>query len=299
MKYYWIDFIDDFLYEKSINQWLSDESIKSYQSVFNSLFLTPYLNLEDLTTFTEMNFKRYLWDSFLKNKWSSHTYNRYRKNLKCFCDYLVRNRLINENPLKNIPIKKNWKNLPKALNTKQVKELFNVIDKIFSNIDFISKRNKAIMCFYIYTWCRLKELINLKTSDIDFIKWTIRINKGKWNKDRIIPLTHKLSDILINYLLKKKKSRLITEILFPTRFWWTLQHRDIYNIVWKIKNNLSFSFTPHMLRHTFATELVRKNINLYNISKVLWHSSIKTTQIYLWLDVEEIRSDLNNISLYN
>lgn len=66
MKYYWIDFIDDFLYEKSVNQWLSDESIKSYQSVFNSLFLTPYLDIENLKSFTEINIKRYLWDSFFE-----------------------------------------------------------------------------------------------------------------------------------------------------------------------------------------------------------------------------------------
>lgn len=53
-----------------------------------------------------------------------------------------------------------------------------------------------------------------------------------------------------------------------------------------------------MLRHTFATELVRKNVNLYNISKVLWHSNLKTTQIYLWLDIQDIKTSLDNISLY-
>lgn len=298
MKYYWIDFIDDFLYEKSVNQWLSDESIKSYQSVFNSLFLTPYLDIENLKSFTEINIKRYLWDSFLKNKWSTHTYNRYRKNLKCFCDYLVRNNLLKENPLKNIPVRKIWKNLPKTLNPKQTKELFKKIEEFFEQKDFITLRNKTIMYFYIYTWCRLKELINVNFSDIDFINWTIRINKAKWNKDRVIPLTNTLSDFLIKYLLKKKKSRSIWDILFPTRFWWKLQHRDIYNIVKKIKTKLSFSFTPHMLRHTFATELVRKNVNLYNISKVLWHSNLKTTQIYLWLDIQDIKTSLDNISLY-
>jgi len=298
MKYYWIDFIDDFLYEKSVNQWLTKDSIHSYQTVFNSLFLNPYIEVENFESYKEINFKRLLWELFLKNEWSTHTYNRYRKNLKCFCDYLVRNWFLKDNPIKNIPIRKSWKNLPKTLDKKQIKELIQKIEKTFKNDDFISFRNKTILYFYIYTWCRLKELVKLKTYDVDFINWTIRINNWKWNKDRVVPLTFTLSDFLIKYLLIKNKSWIKSEIFFPTRFCWYLQHRDIYNVVDKIKKWLSFSFTPHMLRHTFATELVRKNVNLYNISKVLWHSSIKTTQIYLWLDTEEIRENLNSISLY-
>ena len=298
MKYYWIDFIDDFLYEKSINQWVTEWTIHSYTTVFNNLCLNKYIDIENFDSYTEINFKRFLWELFLQNKWSTHTYNRYRKNLKCFCDYLVRNNHIKENPLKNIPVRKTWKNLPKTLSSKQIKELIEKIEKTFLGLDFLSFRNKTIMYFYIYTGCRLKELVNLKVTDIDFINWTIRINNWKWNKDRIVPMVYKLSDYIISYLLKAKKSKIRTEILFPTRFCWYLQHRDIYSIVDKIKKWLSFDFTPHMLRHTFATELVRKNVNLYNISKVLWHSNIKTTQIYLWLNTEEIRESLNNVNLY-
>ena len=79
MKYYWVNFIDDFLYEKSVNEGLSPKTLECYKTSFNLLFLNKYVDIEDFSTFTEINFKRMLWDAFLSNNWSSNTYNRYRK----------------------------------------------------------------------------------------------------------------------------------------------------------------------------------------------------------------------------
>lgn len=298
MKYYWIDFIDSFLFEKSINEGLSLKTIEGYKTSFNLLFLNKYVDVENFTTYTEMNFKYMLWEAFLKNNWSSNTYNRYRKELKVFCDYLLKNNHIEKNPFDNIEPRKVKKNLPKALNVKQVKELINRIEEIYENNDFLSLRNKTIMYCYIYTWCRLSEILKLKISEIDFINKIIRINQGKGNKDRIVPLTNELSDILIKYLLKKRNSRIFWDLLFTTKNWFELTKKDIYRIVKKIKENLSFDFTPHILRHTFATELVRKDIDIYKVSKVLWHSNVKTTQIYMGLTIKDVSDQLQNISLY-
>lgn len=298
MKYYWIDFIDDFLFEKSINQWLSLKTIEGYKTTFNLLFLNQYVDVEDFKSYTEINFKRLLWHFCQKNNWSSNTYNNYRKYLKSFCDYLVKNNYLEKNPFENILVRKVKKNLPKALTQIQVKELLKVVNKIFENNDFLSLRNKTIINFYMYTWCRLSELIKLKIEEIDFINRTIRINDGKGNKDRIIPLTYDLSDILIKYLIKKKNSRNISNFVFPTKNGLEMQKRDIYKIFLKIKNNLSFYFTPHMLRHTFATELIRKDVDIYKVSKVLWHSNVKTTQIYTWLTVKDVSEKLQQINLY-
>ncbi|MDL2280036.1 tyrosine-type recombinase/integrase [Desulfovibrio sp. OttesenSCG-928-G11] len=65
-----------------------------------------------------------------------------------------------------------------------------------------------------------------------------------------------------------------------------------------MQRKISFKLTPHMLRHTFATELVRKDINLFKISRILGHSNTKTTQIYLGLDTRDLRNDLNTKSLF-
>ena len=114
----------------------------------------------------------------------------------------------------------------------------------------------------------------------------------------MVPLTNDLSDILIKYLIKKNESWIFTNLVFPTKNWRELQKRDIYSLVKKIKVSLSFDFTPHMLRHTFATELLRKELDIYKISRVLWHSNVKTTQIYLWLNLNDVSKKLDTVSLY-
>jgi len=299
MKNYDNLLIDSFLFEKSINEWLSPGTIKNYTTMFNLLCNNPYININKSNTFTEINFKRLLWDYLTKLNWGSHTYNKYRKNIKIYCDYLVKEKFLTINPIKDIKVRKTWKTIPKYLNTKQIIQVKRLIEQEFSCDDYITTRNKTILYFYLFSWLRLYELINLKLDDIDFINQTIKINKWKWNKDRLIPLIHKLWDKLLPYLQKKKSSKINTNILFPTRFKWYMQHRDIYNILNKIKPYLNYNLTPHMFRHTFATELVRKNINIYNVSRILWHSDLKTTQIYLWLDLQAVNISLNEAVLFS
>ncbi|MDR3150426.1 MAG: site-specific integrase [Candidatus Peribacteria bacterium] len=84
-----------------------------------------------------------------------------------------------------------------------------------------------------------------------------------------MPLVNDLCKILISYLEKRKDYFLNSNILFPTAFGNNMQHRYIYEIFYKVRSKLDFKFTPHTLRHTFATECVRKNINIYNISRIL------------------------------
>ena len=67
----------------------------------------------------------------------------------------------------------------------------------------------------------------------------------------------------------------------------------------KIRANINFYFTWHQLRHTFATELVRNNFDIFNISKILGHSNIDTTKIYLSVDTAKLKIQLDNISLFS
>ena len=70
------------------------------------------------------------------------------------------------------------------------------------------------------------------------------------------------------------------------------------SIIKMIRKRISFYFTWHQLRHTFATELVRNNFDIYNISRILGHSKIDTTKIYLSVDTERIKQQLDSISLF-
>ncbi len=69
-------------------------------------------------------------------------------------------------------------------------------------------------------------------------------------------------------------------------------------IIKKIRYHISFHFTWHQLRHTFATELVRNNFDIYNISKILGHTKIDTTKIYLSINVRKLKEQLDNVRLF-
>ncbi len=292
-------FIDNFLFEKQVNQWLSIKTIHTYNTSFRVLLNNPYISLEDPNTFTELNFKRLLWEYLIKNNWTSYTYNRYKKNFKIFCQYLVKEKYISENPLKDIRDRKIDKVLPKTLSSKQVEEVIYLVNKLYAWDAFLLKRNRAIVYTYLYTWIRLSELTSLTYLNISLEEWYIKILKWKGWKDRYVPIVNKLSFILQDYIKSRNLQSFQEVTLFPTRYGGSMQHRDIYAIINKIREKINFKLTCHMFRHTFATELARKNLNLYNISQILWHSKIDTTKIYLNFDTETIKNSLNMLNIYS
>lgn len=298
MKHYWIELIDDFLEYKYIHCWLSNETIRTYVFVFNSFLESELFDFNDFSTFTEANFLKCLKDNLINKKWSSRTYNKMRKNLKVFCDYLIMKWKLTANPLEKITYRNTEKNLPKYLTRSQINILQRTIEKVYKCDNVISIRNKTIMYFYLFSWLRLSELTHLKLEDISFENNTIRVNKGKWWKDRVVPLISILKKKLKIYLSTCHKHKIDIDILFPTRFWNCLQHRDIYNIFNKVRAKLSFRFTPHMCRHTFATTLINNDVPIYNVQKAMWHTDIKTTEIYVCLDMNNFAKKLNKLKLF-
>ncbi|WP_321471736.1 site-specific integrase [Halarcobacter sp.] len=78
-----------------------------------------------------------------------------------------------------------------------------------------------------------------------------------------------------------------------------MQRKDMQKLINKIRENISFHFTWHQLRHTYATELVKNNFDIYNISKILGHSTIDTTRVYLSVDTGKLKKQLDKIKLFS
>ncbi|MFZ3231996.1 MAG: site-specific integrase [Patescibacteria group bacterium] len=113
-----------------------------------------------------------------------------------------------------------------------------------------------------------------------------------------MPVVAKLAPVLSRYFSARDKAFPSCPHAFPTRYGNAMQHREVYDLIAKLRNKLPFHFTCHMLRHTFATELARKQVNLFNISRVLGHTNVNTTKIYLNFDVDSIRETLNGVDLF-
>jgi len=285
--------------EKFVNQWISAKMLGTYHTVFRLLVTDNHICPSDLSSYTTRNFKSFLWNNFLEKGWSSATYNSYRKCLKCFCGYLVSEELLDENPFNKVAKRKEPQQLPRALTSAQVSELLLALTDIFDKQSFTGLRNITMVHSYLHTGLRLSELTNLKCSDVKLMDGHLKVVKGKWSKDRIVPLDNALIKLLHHYM-KRARTQLHDEgFLFPTVHGNALQGRDMRRMIEKIRYSISFHFTWHQLRHTFATELVRNNFDIYNISRILGHSKVDTTKIYLSVDVGRLKKQLDGLQLFS
>jgi len=127
---------------------------------------------------------------------------------------------------------------------------------------------------------RISEVVNLRREQINTKEWTLRLT-GKGSKEAVLPIPNVLKPH-IRYALKlEKEGRLF-------RYSRTTLWRRIKELGKKLGLNLK----PHTLRHTCATELLKRGVNLRAVQKVLRHSSLATTQIYTHLTVDDIREEL-------
>lgn len=132
---------------------------------------------------------------------------------------------------------------------------------------------------------RIGEVVRLKTSQINTNEWTIRV-KGKGKKDAVLPIPNAMKNHI-----KTAMKMAGGENLFPyTKI--TLWRR-----IKLIGERINMpDLKPHMLRHTFATELLKKGVNIRAVQKLLRHSSLATTQVYTHLSVEDLREEINKIN---
>jgi len=241
MKKFWNLYIDDFMLEKVISQWIWERMIEKYHTVFKLFLNSEHIITSDLNTYTPQNFKRFLWENLIEKNWSSATYNSYRKYLRCYCEFLKTEWYLIENPFDKIKKRKVPIQLPKTLTKSETKELLNNLDNAFDTMTFIWKRNKTIVYTYLYTGLRLSELLNLKLSHLQIYDWYLKVVKWKWSKDRIVPLSREITKIISKYLKDRKKDFPINEdsFLFPTVYWNSLQKRDMRFMINKIFQEFS------------------------------------------------------------
>jgi len=136
-----------------------------------------------------------------------------------------------------------------------------------------NKKHKAIISLAYSTGMRVSEVCNLLISDIDSKRMIITIRQSKGRKDRIVPLSEKVLNILREYFKESKPK----EYLFNGQFDLKYSHRSCNQIV---KQYLGKEYHFHQLRHSNATALLESGTDIRIIQKHLGHSSSKTTEIY-------------------
>ncbi len=191
------------------------------------------------------------------------------------------------NPLAGFPsIRAVPRKLPVTLSNEQVRRL--LAEPKADTV--IGLRDRAMLALLYGTGIRASECASLRQGQVDLVQLTITV-KGKGGHERTIPLNPQLADVLRIYV-EARGPALPTAPFFRSRFGRLLSRTSVYERVrtWGQRSRVWFTLSPHRLRHTFATHLVRAGVGLVTIRDLLGHRLITSTQVYLHVTADDLRA---------
>ena len=191
------------------------------------------------------------------------------------------------NPLANFPsIKAAPRKLPTSLSREQVSRL--LAEPKPGTI--IGLRDRALLALLYGTGIRASECASLRNSHVDLKELTITV-RGKGGHERVLPLNPQLAELLRAYA-DARGPALASAPFFRSRFGKRLSRGAIYERVrtWGQRSRIGTRLSPHRMRHTFATHLVRAGVGLVTIRDLLGHRLITSTQIYLHVTADDLRA---------
>lgn len=207
--------------------------------------------------------------------------------------YMMRNGQVDDNPVKMVVLPKIPKRLPVFVSPEQMDTLLD--GDSFIEEEFAVLRDKTVILMAYITGMRRSELVSLTLSDVDRSSKVIRVH-GKGNKERIVPMTEELFDILNEYL--KSRETLVGgkhQYLFVTDKGTPVYDKFIYRMVVRYLGMVTTQKkrSPHVLRHSFATALLNNGACIEAIRKLLGHSDLSATQVYTHTSVEGLKRIYN------
>jgi integrase/recombinase XerC len=200
-----------------------------------------------------------------------------------FYNYLMRDHRCQTNPCVGLRAPKAPKTLPHALSPDEAVKLVEM--QIDSPLD---ARDKAMFELLYSSGLRLAELVRLDPVDMDFVDASVRVT-GKGSKTRIVPLgSHAIAALEAWLVIRPSLAKTDEPALFVGKYGSRISPRTVQMQLrqWGIKQGISTSVHPHLLRHSFATHVLQSSGDLRAVQEMLGHASISTTQVYTHLDFQ-------------
>lgn len=284
--------INSFLQYLQIERNYSDHTITAYKNDLES-FQEFCKSEYDLKNITKANYSiiRSWIVQLISQEVSNRSVNRKISSLKSFYKFQQKIGEIETSPLVNHKALKTEKKVQVPFSEREVED---VLEQLKSEGDFTSVRDALIIELFYLTGIRRSELINLKESDVDFHKESLKV-LGKRNKERLIPLLPRLKKSIQNYLILKRElghkelRLLVTEK--GKKIYDTLVYRIINNYFSKVSSKEKKS--PHIIRHSFATHLLNEGADINAIKELLGHSSLASTQVYTHSNLGQLKEVYN------
>jgi len=268
----------------------SVHTIRSYETDLDQFL--EFLENSDSGDIAEIDFRgvRAWIVSLMEKGISGRSVNRKITTLRSFFKFLMREQVIDKNPMDKIVPPKTTKQLPHFVEQDKMETLLD--DYEFGD-DFNGVRNRLLIDVLYITGMRLAELINLTISSINMNDLSIKV-LGKRNKERLIPFNPAYADVFKKYLALRKETfpQIDHDYFFVTNKGARLYEKFVYRVV---NRYLRFVTTmdkksPHILRHTFATHMLNRGADLNAIKEILGHANLSATQIYTHTTFEKLKT---------
>ncbi len=282
-------YIDEYLNFLAIEKGLSLNTLEAYSRDLNRY--SEFMENRGITNIREITSDdviSYL-GSLRKNGLTANSVNRTLAAVRGFYKYLLRENVMDENPVANIELAKIWMRLPDTLS----KDEMNLLLEQPEAKTLLGIRDRAMLELMYATGIRVSELISLTVNSINWqVGYLVVVGKG--SKERIVPVGKSAIDYMTQYvnegrvkLLKGKR----TNFFFVNRSGNGLTRQGFWKIIKKYatKSGLHKKVHPHTFRHSFATHLLEGGADLRSVQVMLGHSDISTTQIYTHVTRERLK----------
>ena len=283
------EYIDKFISYCKFEKSFSDLTITSYEyslNEFKEYFIETFDDEPEIALIETDDIRPFL--GWLHDKGLKKNSLRLRISaIKSFFRFCSRKGLLQNNPSLLISTPKRDKRLPAFLIEN---EISNLMDK-FDDSTYEGSRSLALIELLYGSGLRISETLNLNIDEINYSDRIVKV-KGKGNKERIVPLSSKSIEAIINYIrLRNFQKTIDKKALFIADNGKRMYHSAAYRIV---KSNMtgiteSKKKSPHVLRHSFATHLMSNGADIRSVSEMLGHASLSTTQVYTHLSVEKLK----------
>ena len=282
MMKYAKDALDDYLHFLRVERQLAANTLTSYERDLKN-YLQYLREVEQLDSLRKvervhiLNHLRHLKDTTK----TSRTVARHISSIRSFHQFLIRERVVDQDPTVHLEMPQMEKKLPSILSIEEVDALIQA--PVTSKASGI--RDQAMLELLYASGMRVSECINLNVEDVHLTMGFVRCI-GKGGKERIIPLGNAALKACRTYLENARNELVKTDAKTDALFINQRGKRLTRQGFWKLlkqhaqKAGIQKELTPHTLRHSFATHLIENGADLRAVQEMLGHADISTTQIY-------------------
>jgi integrase/recombinase XerC len=290
MQHHFKAFIDYLQYQKKY----SPHTVKAYEADLLSFAAFLELNKFNSVDLIDYSIIRTWIVELSESGMSNTSINRKMSSLKAYYKFLMRIEVISTHPLLKFKSLKQPKKVQVPFSSQEVDD---VLQQFASSEDFEGVRDRAIVGLLFATGIRRAELISIRLDHLNLQERTLKVI-GKRNKERIVPLIQEAVEFLECYLELRNNLELIIDKdnLFLSLNGVKLSQTFVYKII-----NSYFSIvsakskkSPHVLRHTFATQMLNSGADLNSVKELLGHSSLASTQVYTHNSLAELKKVYQN-----